>query len=185
MRKTFILHNVFGDLPQHERIQLNFAPDLISPEVTPLAELTLLETTQGDVVRRLLPKAEPIPEGGLRQELRVMLRPGEIVKVVQEHWTWATKIGNSGFALSRFSERTRVVVRNRSRVTARICRPEDPCTVVSLAYGEEETIRDKPEVPEMFRLDFSWLPPVEFPEQAPVTGNELHPILQPTPLEPA
>jgi hypothetical protein len=179
MDKRFVLHNVFGDLEQNERIPLNFAPDLVADSVNPLAELTLLETTHDGHVTRRLSQPQGIPAEGLRHEFDISLRPGEVVTVEHEHWTWASNVGNSGFGLRRFSERTRVIVRNRSRVTARVYRPESPGEVFELKYREDVTIRDAHNVPEMERLDFSWLPPTEFPEPGDhQRGEGIHPILQ-------
>lgn len=192
MRKSFKLHNVFGDLPQDEQIRLNFAPDLVSTVVDPVAELTLIQTIQGGQVTNHLDEPQAIPAvAGLRRDIHISLRPGEVVTVEHEHWTWATNVGNSGFGLSRFSEHTRVKIRNRSLVTARISVPPSPDEPpgapkeFSLSNGEEATIRDKRNVPEMTRLDFYWLPPVEFPEPAELPeGSAVHPILQWNPSDP-
>lgn len=179
MHKSFVLHNVFGDLSQHELMPLNFAPDLVTPDVVPLAELMLLETTKDGVSTARLTQRHPIPAEGLRHDLEISMKPGEVIQVAHEHWTWAVNVGNSGFGLRRFSERTRVIIRNRSRVTARVYCPEDPGVVHSLVYGDEVVIRDQRDVPEMVRLDFSWLPPVEFPEPGEdhYGGAGIHPIL--------
>jgi hypothetical protein len=191
MRKSFQLHNVFGDLPQDEQIRLNFAPDLISTTVEPLAEVTVIRSIQGGQVTYALDERLPIPAAGLKRNIRIALRPGEVVTIEHEHWTWATNVGNSGFGLSRFSEHTSVVVRNRSLVTARIKVPprHDEASFVSeelsLKNGEEATIRDRTNVPEMTRLDFYWLPPVEYPEAAEPDRTGISEVLQWNPSDPS
>jgi hypothetical protein len=185
MRKSFVLHNGFGDLEQTADLPLVFAPDLVEPGVPqPLAELTLLETSRDGQVTSLLTHPEPIPADGLRRNCRIRLRQGDVVTVAHEHWTWANNVGNSGFSLRRFSEHTRVTVRNRSLVTAQIFRAQEPDKVFGLKYGEEVTIREETNVPEMVRLDFNWLPPLEFPKRgADQRGSGVHPILHWNPVD--
>lgn len=185
MRKTFSLHNVFGDLTQEATFPLNFAPDLITNETEPLAELTVLKIGTDDRASNQIVSPHVITADGLRHDVKISLRPTEFTRVEHEHWTWASNIGNSGFSLRRFSERTRVVLRNRSRVTARVYYPEDPGNVIEIKPGNEVVLRDRFNVPESVRLDWSWLPPVEHPQPREDRRLEgIHPILSWNPLDP-
>lgn len=136
MTKSFELHNVFGDLKQRELYKLTFAPDLVDQTVAPLAELVRLDIDGESVLN--VPR--PIAAIGLEHEFIVELEPGEVSAITHEHWTWASNVGNSGFGLRRFSERTRVVVRNNTALTTRVFRPEQRAEVFPKSPDEDGVI---------------------------------------------
>jgi hypothetical protein len=177
MVNSYELRNALGDLVLDEVMPFNFVPDVARHSIKPLAELVSLTTSENGREIEHVKQHESIPADGLQKIVRVRAAPRDVVHVRSEHWTWASNSESSGFSIRRFSERTRVIVRNKSNVTVQIYRTEASEDPVSLSYGEEAQVRDRVNVQEMTRLGFSWLPPVEFPEAAPSERTDTHPLL--------
>jgi hypothetical protein len=176
---TYHLRNLFGDIRYSADLAAVVAPDLIKDGVDPLGVVSSVTLTSGAERKQYLPAPMRLDPHGFKLPVSVSLSKNGEATYEMEWWSWASNLGNSGFSVRRFSEHTIVSVKNRSNVTARIARPEEPGKVLTLRYNEQVIVREQRNVPPNTRLDFSWMPPEEHatqPDPDP-RGGGAHPIL--------
>lgn len=177
---TYVLRNLFGDLKYDFPIAATVAPDLIMDKLPSLGEIISISVERAGEKENILSGPTPLPAEGFAHPLHLRLEPSEEITFDMEWWSWATNVGNSGFSIRRFSERTIVEVENKSNVTVRVFRPEAEDEIIDIAYRDKICIREQTNVHALTRLDFSWLPPAEFDsERSTVTdGAGLSPLLE-------
>ncbi len=175
----YVLRNMFGDHAHDEKLAATVAPDLIRDNIHPLGEVISLKLTTEGHEQNYLPEVVELTAEGFRRDVQIRLAPDAEATYEMQWWSWANNVGNSGFSIRRFSERSVVTITNKSNVTARVYLPEKPQEIISLKYMQTVVLRDRSHVPEMTRLDFRWLPPEEFAEECcpDDSGAGIHPIL--------
>jgi hypothetical protein len=175
----YVLRNMFGDIAYESEISVEVAPDLVRDGVKPLGVVSSIALTVGSgETREFVSKPTELTPAGFQRAISVDLPPNGKALYEMRWWSWVSNIGNSGFSLKRFSERTRITVENKSAFTVRVASGRG-ADVRALGFGQSAIVAEAKSVPDNVRLEFQWLPPLEHADEPdPSPGStDLHPIL--------
>lgn len=158
---SYHLKNAFGDTPYDENVSMRIAPDFTRNTNGPLAKIEQLSLQHDHHTKKYIENPQEISADGFKTSIRITLPPYGEASLYMRWWSYIDAIGNwdSGFSTSRFSERFKIIIVNRSTYCAVLSRHTDN-RKIEIKPGENFVVCDESSVPPKTRVEFYWHPPL-------------------------